>query len=149
MALAEIKEALKGLGLVQSRCPTIKELRSKLRKLQKQFHPDKNEDKDDSNFKKVMEDGEKVLLFIKDHPEMQEKGEEIQDIHLLKFLRAGEELQVNKESYTIFLGTAWGNLEELIEATEGALKSKRKGEGGSNGTRVQGEMESQGVTITF
>ena len=149
MALSEIKEALKALGLVQSRCPTIKELRSKLRKLQKQFHPDKNEDKDDTNFKKVMEDGEKVLLFIRDHPEMQEKGEEIQDIHLLKFLRAGEELQVNKESYTIFLGSSWGNLEELVQATEGALKSKRKGEGGANGTRIQGEMDSQGVTITF
>ena len=149
MALAEIKEALKALGLVQSRCPTIKELKSKLRKLQKQHHPDKSEDKDDTNFKKVMEEGEKVLLFIRDHPEMQEKGEEIQDLHLLKFLRAGEELQVNKESYTIILGTSWGNLEELVEATEGALKSKRKGEGGSNGVRVQGEMDSQGVTVSF
>ena len=153
MSLAEIKECLKSMGLVQSRCPTIKELKSKLRKLQKQFHPDKNDDKDDSKFKKVMEDAEKVLLFIRDHPELQDKDEDVQDIHLLQFLRVGEELQVNKESYTIFLGTSWGNLEELVESTENALKSKRVGEGTGTcrvaTTALQGEIDNQGVTVTF
>ena len=89
----------------------MKELKAKLRKLQKAHHPDKNVDKDETVFKKVMEEGEKVLLFIKDHPEMQSSDEDPADIHLLKLLGAGGEVQANKGSYTTILSSAWGSLE--------------------------------------
>ena len=97
MGLGDIKESLKYLGLVQSRCPSLKELKARLRKLQKAHHPDKNVDKDETVFKKVMEEGEKVLLFIKDHPEMQSSDEDPADIHLLKLLGAGGEVQANSQ----------------------------------------------------
>ena len=152
MGLGDIKESLKYLGLAQSRCLYVKELKAKLRKLQKAHHPDKNVDKDETIFKKVMEEAEKVLLFIKDHPEWQSEEEDPADVHLLKLLGAGGEIHANKGSYTIILSSAWGNLEELVAATEMTLKTKRSGE--EKAWRVASpssstDLDSLGVTVSF
>ena len=42
MGLGDMEESLKYLGLAESRCPSVKELKAKLKKLQKTHHPDKN-----------------------------------------------------------------------------------------------------------
>ena len=42
MGLGDMENGLKYLGLAQSRCPSVRELRAKLKKLKKNHHPHKN-----------------------------------------------------------------------------------------------------------
>ena len=150
-----IKEALKALGLVQSRFPRMKEVKKQVRKLQKTCHPDKTDNTDDSDFKELMKNTEIVVKFIQDHPEFV-KGEEVEDEgdrHLLQFLRQGEEVKHNNGSCTILLGDTWGNLEELVAATENALGVQKTGDQASYILTTQSliveEIDHKNVTVTF
>ena len=128
-ALSPVRESLKRLGLpFEKRCPTIDEVKKALRKKQKLYHPDKTGSSDDADFKQSMKDASDVIDFIASHPELNTQEEEQQeDRFLMNVLRRGEELKCNKGSYTLYLGTQWGGLEELVQATEAKLKATRSG----------------------
>ena len=102
-----------------------------------------------------MLDAEVVIQFIVDHPELTKPGEEEEegDRNLLRFLQSGEEVKLNTSSYTIYLGTAWGSLEELVTATEKHLENSRTGDSASLAVSTQSlivdDLDFGSVTVTF
>ena len=153
--VAPIKEALKALGLVQSRYPKVKELKKQVRKLQKTCHPDRTGNPDETVFKELMNNAEIVMKFIQEHPDLMrsEDEEDEGDRYLLQFLRNGEEVKHNNGSCTIFLGEAWGTLGELVTATEQALGVQKSGDQASFIVATESllveEIDHKNVTVTF
>ena len=155
--LSKIKDNLKGLKLHQSRVPKLREVKSALRVLQKAHHPDKNLDSsaDGTAFKQAMLDAEVVIQFLVEHPELVKPAEEDDegDRDLLRFLQTGEEVKLNSGSYTVYLGTAWESLEELVASTEKFLQNTRTGDLAScvvsTQSHIVDKLDYGSVTVTF
>ena len=102
-----------------------------------------------------MFDAEVVIQFLVYHPEAVEPAEETEEDnrYLLRLLQSGEEVKLNSNSYTIYLGEAWDSLEELVAATEKHLGTTRTGDAQSSAVATQSlivdKLDFGSVTVTF